>query len=201
MKRFLQTLCIVFFILCLCLGIAYLHIEKRVTIIELPKGELKWSKTRPSQAKLCVPAAFSSTKNKVVGVHRIDGVSYGNDKKYKVSILDNTFIINRSWQSDNGFQQIILVKDNKVFDLGNSEKKRIRRALCKNKDKTFLIESNYPMTMTTFAYYCSKHCSDAVYLDMGEYGYGYIKNGFFTRPLYIWGYFSRDKQTNWIYIE
>ena len=201
MKRLIQTLSIIFFILCLCFGIVYLYIEKKVTIIELPKGELKWSKTRPSQAKLCVPAAFSSTKNKVVGVHRIDGVSYGNDEKYKVSILDNTFIINRSWQSDNGFQQIILVKDNKVFDLGNSRKKRIRRALCKNKDKTFLIESNYPMTMTTFAYYCSKHCSDAVYLDMGEYGYGYIKNAFFTRPLYIWGYFCRDKQTNWIYIE
>ena len=183
-------------LICFCLY----KIHTKVTIIDIPKGELKWSKTRPSLAKLCVPAAFSSTKNKVVGVHRINGESYGNDKKYKVSILDNTFVINRSWQSDNGFQQIILVKDNKVFDLGNSTKKCIRRALCKSENNTFLIESNYPMTMTTFAHYCSKHCSDAIYLDMGEYGYGYVRYGLFVKPLYLLGIFSKHKQTNWLYI-
>lgn len=195
MKRILLILSV--FFICFC---SY-QIHTKVTIIDIPKGELKWSKTRPTSAKLCVPAAFSSTKNKVVGVHRINGESYGNDKKYKVSLIDNTFTINRTWQSDNGFQQIILVKDNKPIKFRNSIKKCIRRALCKKEDKTFLIESNYPMTMDTFASYCSEHCSDAVYLDMGEYGYGYIKYGLIVKPLYPFGIFSKHKQTNWLYVE
>ena len=41
----------------------------------------------------------------------------------------------------------------------------------------------------------------AAYLDMGEYGYGYIKKNSLIRPLYIWGFFTRHKQTNWIYIK
>lgn len=195
MKKILLILSVSF--ICFC---AY-KIHTKVTIIDIPEGELKWSKTRPKFAKLCVPAAFSSTKNKVVGVHRINGKSYGNDKKYKVSILDSTFTINRSWQSDNGFQQIILVKDNKPIEFRNSIKKCVRRALCKNEDKTFLIESNYPMAMDTFAFYCSEHCSDAVYLDMGEYGYGYVKYGLIVKPLYPLGFFSKHKQTNWLYVE
>jgi hypothetical protein len=195
MKKSLLILCILF--ICFCTYKIY----TKVTIIELPQGELKWSKTKPLSAKLCVPAAFSSIKDQVVGVHRENGISYGKDKKYKVSIMDNSFTINRSWQSNNGFQQIILVKDNKPFDLGNSPKKRIRRALGKNQNKTFIIESNYPMTMTTFANYCSKHCSDAIYLDMGEYGYGYIKCGLITYPLYPVAYAYRHKQTNWLYIQ
>ena len=53
-------------LVCLC---AY-KTHTKVTIIDLPKGELKWSKTRPSFAKLCVPAAFSSTKNTAkINVH------------------------------------------------------------------------------------------------------------------------------------
>ena len=141
-------------------------------------------------------------------LHFIDGVFYyqiidlsNSVNGIKVSLIDGTFVTNKQWKSDNGFQQILLVKNNVPVKFKGSVKKCIRRALCKDKNKTFLIESNYPMTMSTFAKYCSEHCSDAVYLDMGEYGYGYIKNGFFTKPLYIWGYFSRDKQTNWIYIE
>jgi hypothetical protein len=194
MKKILLILGV--FFICFCVY----KVHTKITIIDIPEGELKWSKTRPSFAKLCVPAAFSSTKNKVVGVHKINGKSYGEDKKYKVSLINNTFTINRSWQSDTGFQQIILVKDNNPIKFKNSIKKCIRRALCKNKNKTFLIESNYPMTMDTFAFYCSKHCSDAVYLDMGEYGYGYVRYGLIFKPLYLLGIFSSYKQTNWLYV-
>jgi hypothetical protein len=146
---------------------------------------------------------FSNAKNYVVGSNKINGKSYVKNRAYctKVSLIDGTFVTNKLWKSDNGFQQILLVKNNVPVKFKGSVKTFIRRALCKDKNKTFLIESNYPMTMSTFAKYCSEHCSDAVYLDMGEYGYGYIKNGFFTRPLYIWGYFTRHKQTNWLYIE
>jgi hypothetical protein len=80
-------------------------------------------------------------------------------------------------------------------------RKAVRRALCKDRNGAFILQSNYPMTMSDFASECSKCSTNAAYLDMGEFGYGYIKNRFFTLPLYVWGYFSRDKQTNWIYIE
>ena len=198
MKKIVLILSLLF----ICVYVYSLY-DQKVTIINLPKGELKWSKTKPVDAKLCVPAAFSTAKNYVVGSHKINGKSYGKNRAYctKVSLIDGTFVTNKQWKSDNGFQQILLVKNNVPVKFKGSVKKCIRRALCKDKNKTFLIESNYPMTMTTFAKYCSKHCSDAVYLDMGEYGYGYIKNGLFTRPLYIWGYFTRHKQTNWLYIE
>jgi hypothetical protein len=57
------------------------------------------------------------------------------------------------------------------------------------------------MTMSEFAQHCSKYCSDAVYLDMGEYGYGYVKKGIIKYPLFLAGIFTKYKQTNWIYIE
>ena len=187
----------------LAIGIAYLHIEKRVTRFDLPKGELKWSKTKPVNAKLCVPAAFSTADNYVVGSHKINGKSYGKDRAYctKVSLIDNTFVTNKQWKSDNGFQQILLVKSNVPVKFKGSVKKCIRRALCKDKYGAFILQSNYPMTMSDFALECGKRCTNATYLDMGEYGYGYIKNGLFTIPLYIWAYFTRHKQTNWLYIE
>lgn len=195
MKKILIIISVLF--TCFCVYKVY----TKVTIINLPEGELKWSNAKPKSAKLCVPAAFSSVSNKVVGIYKINGVSYGNDRKYKVSILDDTFIINRSWKSDNGFQQVILLKDHNVFNLGNSKKKAIRRALCKDENKTFIIESNYPMTMSEFAQHCSKHCSNAIYLDMGEYGYGYVKRGYIKYPLFLAGVFTKHKQTNWLYIE
>lgn len=175
-------------------------IHTKVTIIDIPKGELRWSKTRPLFAKLCVPAAFSSINDKVIGSYRINGKSYKNNGKYKISLIDNTFSINRFWQSDNGFQQLILVKNNRATKFKDT-KRRIRRALCKNQNKTFLIESNYPMTMSAFANYCNKHCSDAVYLDMGEYGYGYVRNGLHLKILYPLGLLCQHKQTNWLYVK
>lgn len=80
-------------------------------------------------------------------------------------------------------------------------RKSIRRALCKDETGAFILESNYPMTMNAFALECSKHSTNATYLDMDEYGYGYIKKHLFISPLYIWGYFTKSKQTNWIYIQ
>lgn len=195
MKKILLIIGVLFIYFCIY------KMYTKVTIINLPKGELRWSNIKPKSAKLCIPAAFSSISNDIVGIYKINGVSYGQNKQYKISILDDTFVINRSWKSNNGFQQVILIKDHIVFNLGNSNKKDIRRALCKNENKTFIIESNYPMTMSEFAQYCSKYCSDAVYLDMGKYGYGYIKKGNIKYPLFFAGIFTKYKQTNWLYIE
>ena len=103
----------------------------------------------------------------------------------------------RYWMSDNGFQQLTLVCDSRPMRFKSSDRS-MRRALCKDENGAFILESNYPMTLTTFAYYCSKQCSNATYLDMGEYGFGYIKRGWFIRPLHIWGIFSRHKQIGFI---
>ncbi len=202
MRRLIQTLSIIFFILCICLGIVYLHIEKKVTRIDLPKGELKWSNKRPQNAKMCVPAAFTDEQGQILGAYRINGKTYEANKTMimRVSLKGDMFFISRKWMGDNGFQQLTLVNNSKAMKFHDT-RKTIRRALCKDKDGAFILQSNYPMTMSDFALECGKRCTNATYLDMGEFGYGYIKKGFFTRPLYIWGYFTRNKQTNWLYIE
>ena len=177
------------------------HIKERVTRFELPKGELKWTKTRPKNAKMCIPAAFTEVDGDIVGSYRIDGKTYQRSRmRMKVSLKGDIFYISRNWMSDNGFQQLTLVCDSKPMRF-QSRDKSMRRALCKDEEGAFILESNYPMTLTSFAHYCSNHCTNATYLDMGEYGYGYIKKGWFVRPLHIWGIFAQHKQTNWLYIE
>jgi hypothetical protein len=86
--------------------------------------------------------------------------------------------------SDNGFQQLTLVYNSKPMKFYDS-RKAIRRALCKDEDGAFILQSNYPMTLSEFASECGKCSTNAAYLDMGEYGYGF---------------FTKYKQTNWIYI-
>lgn len=192
-------------LLILLVGLLFLagyDYQTKVTRYELPKGELKWSKVRPRNAKMCLPAAFTGDNGKVLNAYRLNGKNYNanNRRLKKVSLVDNSFIITNNWRSDNGFQQLALVLDSKPSKFGD-RRVRIRRALCKKNGVAFILQSNYPMTLTTFAYYCSRHCDNAAYLDMGEYGYGYIKTKFMRRPLYIWGFLTQSKQTNWIYIE
>ena len=116
----------------------------------------------------------------------------------KVSLKGDTFYISNKWLSDNGFQQLTLVYDSKPMKFHDS-RRSIRRALCKDENGAFILQSNYPITLDKFAIECSNHSTNATYLDMGEYGY--IKKNHLVRPLYIWGFFTRSKQTNWIYIE
>ncbi len=198
MKRFLLLICLV----SLCIGGAYLHFKSGVTRFDLPKGELKWSNTRPQNAKMCIPAAFTDEQGRILGAYRINGKNYEANKtmRMKVSLKGDMFFISSRWMGDYGFQQLTLVNNSKVMKF-HDERKTMRRALCKDKNRAFILQSNYPMTLSDFASECGERCTNATYLDMGEFGYGYIKNGFFTIPLHIWGYFSRDKQTNWIYIE
>ena len=199
MKRWLMPVVIILTLLSMMFFCE--HITERVTRFELPKGELKWTKTRPKKAKMCIPAAFSESNGDIVGSYRIDGKTYQRSRmRMKVSLDGDIFYISRNWMSDNGFQQLTLVCDSKPMRF-QSRDKSMRRALCKDKEGAFILESNYPMTLTSFAHYCSKQCANATYLDMGEYGYGYIKKGWFVRPLHIWGIFAQHKQTNWLYIE
>ena len=180
----------------------YLYFKNGVTRFDLPKGELKWSNKRPQNAKMCVPAAFTDEQGEILGAYRINGKTYEANKTMvmRVSLKGDMFFISRKWIGDNGFQQLTLVNNSKAMKF-HDKRKSIRRALCKDKDGAFILQSNYPMTMSDFALECGNRCTNATYLDMGEFGYGYIKNGIFTRPLYTWGYFTRHKQTNWLYIE
>ena len=180
----------------------YLYLKNGVTRFDLPKGELKWSNKRPQNAKMCIPAAFTDGQGQILGAYRINGKIYEANKTMimRVSLKGDMFFISRKWMGDNGFQQLTLVNNSKAMKF-RDKRKNIRRALCKDKNGAFILQSNYPMTMSDFALECGKRCTNATYLDMGEFGYGYIKNGLFTRPLYIWGYFTRHKQTNWLYIE
>lgn len=184
------------------IGFICWHISGRVTRFDLPDGELKWSPVKPTNAKMCLPAAFTNENGKISGAYRYDGRTYQNGKalKMKVSLKGDTFYISNQWLSDNGFQQLTLVYNSKPMKF-NDSRKSIRRALCKDENGAFILQSDYPMTLDKFAMECSKHSTNATYLDMGEYGYGYIKTNRLIRPLYIWGFFTKHKQTNWIYIE
>lgn len=192
----------VLLIILTAIGFICWHISGRVTRFDLPDGELKWSPVKPTNAKMCLPAAFTNENREISGAYRYDGRTYQNGKalKMKVSLKGDTFYISNQWLSDNGFQQLTLVYNSKPMKF-NDSRKSIRRALCKDENGAFILQSDYPMTLDKFAMECSKHSTNATYLDMGEYGYGYIKTNRLIRPLYIWGFFTKHKQTNWIYIE
>lgn len=196
MKKILTIICL------LIMAFTCWNISNRVTRFDLPDGELKWSPVKPKSAKMCLPAAFTNEDGKISGAYRYDGKNYQNGKalNMRVSLKGDMFYISRQWMSDNGFQQLTLVYNSKPMKFYDS-RRAIRRALCKDENGTFILQSNYPMTLTDFALECSKHSANATYLDMGEYGYGYIKRNRFIRPIYIWGFCTRHKQTNWIYIE
>lgn len=151
---------------------------------------------------MCIPAAFTDEIGKISGSYRCQGKTYQNGKSLnmRVSLKGESFYISKNWLSDNGFQQLTLVCDSKPMKFHDS-RKAIRRALCKDENVAFILQSNYPMTLTTFALECSKHSTNATYLDMGEYGNGYIKQGSIVRLLCAWTIFTRHKQTNWVYIE
>lgn len=199
MKRFLLVLTL----LCLSIGSAYSQ-GLKVRRIDLPEGDLKWSNEKPKDAKFCVAAAFTdSIGNKIIGQYRYKGETHQR-KKYKmmVSLKGDIFYISNKWLSDNGFQQWPLVYDSRVIKFNKDQNKEFRRALCKDKNGVvFLLQSNIPMTLSDFAVECSKCSTNATYLDMGEYGYGYIKKNNIVMPLFGWAFPMRDKQTNWLYIE
>ena len=167
---------------------------------ELPKGNIKWSVKKPNNVKMCIPAAFTDVNGKVLGSYKLNGKIYQNNSKQKISLIKDSFVINNKWQSSNGFQQFCLV-NNKIPEKFIDTKKCKRRALCKTESETFILESRFPITLNKFAKLCSQKCDYAIYLDMGEYGYGYIKNNNKTYHLHLLGYFTKNKQTNWIYIE
>lgn len=189
---------------CLLLGLGHFYLYRNsVRIIELPTGNLQWSTVRPSNASLCVPAAYTaSDKTGICGQYLISGVSHGIRVKgiQCVSVRDESFIFDRKWHSSLGFQQHALVNNAQVNRFHDT-RYFCRRALCKKNGRTFIIESYYPMTMSAFARECGKHATEAVNLDMGKYAFGYYSWHGIKLPLAPWAIFWRLRQTNWLYID
>lgn len=152
----------------------------QITTFEI-NGGLTWQTTRPESSSTCVPAAF--TKD--------DGSLVHKSTYYGVTFTKDSFTVSKN---KGDFFQLLLVNNGKIIN-SKDDRHFVRRALCKDKDgKMFIIQSRYPMTLPHFARILQNHCTYAVNLDMGNYGYGRV-NG---TPVFVCTYFTRDKQTNWI---
>lgn len=163
-------------ILIVLVGRAWIHSVNPLRSFPI-KGQLVFTDKYAPDAKLCIPAAYTGTDRKIEGLYRINGVSKGGKSlKERVSLHPTKgIVISTQWQSANGFQQHVLVKNGKVRSFKDKRKFR-RRDLCNdasNPDSLFIIESKSRMTMNEFAETVSKHATNAVNLDMGRWGYGW----------------------------
>lgn len=174
--------------------------SKTTICFEIPKGNLYWSDKYPSNAKLCVPASFTGENGSIIGSHRIDNITKGSNVYHKVSLIGNKFYVDKRWHSKNGFTQMALVVDNKAKRFKDN-RYFVRRALCKNENKSFIIESIFPMKLSDFAQECAKFSTNAVNLDMGSYGFGYTTICGIKIPMALWSIFWKHKQTNWVYVK
>lgn len=197
MKKFFKICIYITLSVLSVMGIRLLCCD-RLKIIPI-EGQLGFTDTYIPDASLCIPAAYTGFHDDIEGEYRINGKTYGSQSlKERVSIHPQKgLLISRNWLSDTGFQQHVLVKDGKVRSFKDKRRFR-RRALCSSKEdpsKLFIIQSRDKMTMNEFASEISKYSYNAVNLDMGRWGYGWIGK----RTLSPWAIVFRHWQTNWIY--
>lgn len=182
--------------------VGYCIYAVKVKILIIPvEGQLKFTDKYNPDAYLCFPATYTETDGCIWGEYRIDGATQGKSRtRNRISIHpEKGLVVSKKWQSDNGFQQHVLVKDGKPCRFAD---KRIfrRRALCAvsvDSPELVIVESLYPMTLSCFAELLAEHCFTAVNLDMGRWAYGWCGD----RHHCVWQYNNRDKQTNWIVVE
>lgn len=165
------------------------------------KGTVEFTNEYNPEATMCIPAAYTGYDGKIEGQYRIKGKTYGGQGlKERVSLHPTEgILISREWASGNGFQQHVLVKNGKVRRFKDKRKFR-RRALCSDDSSPgslLIIESTKRMTMNDFAAEVAKHSQNAVNLDMGRWGYGWIGNKIHSP----WAIFFKHWQTNWIIIK
>lgn len=148
-----------------------------------------------SKESIRIPAAFTTIEGNIEGEYRINGQTLGSPKlKERISICANKgIIIDQKWHSDNGFQQLILVKNSKARTFKDI-RKCYRRALVYHNSSYFIIESTYPMTLTKFAKLLLPYSTQAVNLDMGDYSFAKINNKISN----LWAIYNYKKQSNWI---
>ena len=178
---------IIFLLACLlCVSCA----ELSITSVD----NIRFTDTLSVNKALHVPAAYTSKSGTIEGEYRINGVTYGKKSlKEKTSITDNGLVIDTKWHSDNGFQQHVLVKNNRIRKFVDT-RKRFRRALCSKGGQYYIIETGYPITLSEFAKMIAPYCDNAVNLDMGVWGYGWVAN---QQRLVLYK-FNKHKQTNWL---
>lgn len=195
MKKFIIGIIILFLVIfSICFGIT----AKDPFIIPIHTNELLFTTTFDSSATLLIPAAYTNEDETIVGEYRIAGKTYSTPtRKERISLHPTKgLIISGQWHSDYGFQQTVLVKNYKVRYHDDS-RKAFRRALATVNGRLTILESKIPMTINQFSESIHKYCSNAVNLDMGDYGYGWYKNIKFSRLFK----YNQDKQTNWIYLK
>ena len=190
---------ICYVILLILVGRAWIHSVNPVMSFPI-EGKLVFTDKYDPDAKVCIPAAYTRMEGEIEGLYRINGVTGGRKTlKERVSLHPTKgIVISTQWQSANGFQQHILVKDGTMRHFKDQRKFR-RRALCNdasNPDSLFIIESRGRMTMNEFAEVLTEYSTNAVNLDMGRWSYAWNNK----RKLSRWAAPFKGWQTNWIVI-
>ena len=193
MKRILVILFLI------SVAVMYMWLRHGVKVEVTPiQGNLEFTDKYQPDATVCIPSAYTDGDGKIVGQYRINNRSYGSKVfKERVSLHPSKgLVISSDWTSANGFQQHVLVKNGKVRSFKDKRKFR-RRALCSDDSKPgsyLIIESTRRMTMNEFSAEVAKHSNNAVNLDMGRWGYGWIGE----KKLSRWTRIYKNWQTNWI---
>ena len=170
----------------------------KVTHIE---GKVMFTDKYMPGASMCIPAAYTDLDGKIKGQYRLNGKTYGTPSiKERVSLHPTKGLtISRNWIYANGFQQHVLVKNGKTRHFKDMRRYR-RRALCSDDSapgSLLIIESTRKMTMNEFAAEVAKYSRNAVNLDMGRWGYGWVGNKIHSP----WAIVFKHWQTNWIVCE
>lgn len=186
------TLVSILTIFAICFGIT----AKDPIIIPIHTNNILFTTTFDSTATLLIPAAYSQS-SQPQGEYRIAGKTYGSPvRKERISITSKGLVISGTWQSDYGFQQTVLIKNSKIR-YHDDNKFAFRRALATVDGQLTILQSKIPMTLNQFSESIHPICSNAVNLDMGDYGYGWYKNIKFSQFFK----YNQDKQTNWLYLK
>ena len=185
-------------LVCTVLAVRFVLVCREPEIIPIEIGEVHFTDKYNPEARLLIPAAYTGEDGAIEGEYRIAGKTYGTPvRKERISLHPvKGLVISGKWHSDYGFQQTVLVKNGRVRT-HEDPRKTFRRALGTVDGQFCIFQSRIPMTLNRFSESIHKYCSNAVNLDMGNYGYGWYGKRKFSR---IFRY-NRDKQTNWLCIE
>ena len=167
-----------------------------------------------SRNRLCVPAGFTSTKNRPEGLIYLNGRFISEQKSSsgkglviislgKIEILHidqlRQFLNSRKDSKFSLFQQWHLIEKNKIRENPFPRLKLQMRVIAKIKNETFIIESNSKIKSELFiSTLISMGVSDAVYLDMGSWSEGWYKDS--DNKIISIGIekSNTNRQTNWV---
>ena len=174
-----------------------LFLARKEPLIIPIKGNLQFTAIFDSSATLLIPAAYTLKDGTIEGEYRIAGKTFGTPtRKERISLHPTKgLIISGKWHSDYGFQQTVLIKNRKIR-YHDDPHKRFRRALATVDGQLCILQSCIPMTLNQFSESIQPYCTNAVNLDMGDYGYGWYNSKKFS----WWAKYNQNNQTNWIYI-